>query len=116
MVGENRVMMSMKELRRLHVIRRAMKKTLTQRQVGALLGLTDRQVRRLIERVRQEGDRGLVHRGRDQPSNRRIAARLKVRVLRLYEQHLGILGRRWRRSSWPSGRASRSVRRRLRLW
>ena len=36
-------MMSVKELRRLHVIRQAMEKKLTQRQAGALLGLTDRQ-------------------------------------------------------------------------
>ena len=58
MVGEDKVMMSGKELRRAHVIRHAMEKTLTQVEAGALVGLTARHVRRLIQRVRQEGDRG----------------------------------------------------------
>jgi len=92
MVGEDKVMMSGKELRRVHVIRQAMEKTLTQVKAGALVGLTARQVRRLIQRVRQEGDRGLVHRGRGKPSNRRIAAPLKAKVLKVYEQRYGDFG------------------------
>ena len=64
MVGEDTLIMSVKELRRLQVIHHTMEKTLTQAQGGALLGLTDRQVRRLIQRVRTEGDAGLAHRGR----------------------------------------------------
>jgi hypothetical protein len=92
MVGEDTVLMSMKELRRLHIIRRAMEKKLTQRQAGALLGLTARQIRRLIERVRQEGDRGLVHRGRGKPSNRRFTAGFKAKVLRLYAQQYADFG------------------------
>lgn len=92
MVGEDTVLMSMKELRRLHIIRRAMEKKLTQRQAGALLGLTARQIRRLIERVRQEGDRGLVHRGRGKPSNRRLTAGFKAKVLRLYAQQYADFG------------------------
>ena len=69
MVGEDRVMMSVKELRRVHVIRHAMEQQMTQVKAGALVGLTTRQVRRLIERVEQEGDKGLAHRGRGKPSN-----------------------------------------------
>jgi len=92
MVGEERVIMSVKELRRAHVIRHALERTLTQEQAGALVGLTARHVRRLIQRVRQEGDRGLVHRGRGKPSNRRIAASLKATVLKLYAQQYGDFG------------------------
>lgn len=55
MIGEDRVTMSGKELRRVHVIRQVMDKQLTQVKTGALLGLTTRQVRRLIKRVRAEG-------------------------------------------------------------
>lgn len=58
MVGEDRVLMSVKELRRLPVIQQALEKKLTQKQAGELLGLTVRQVRRLIQRVRHEGARG----------------------------------------------------------
>ncbi len=55
MVREDKVTMSAKELRRVHVIRQAMEKTITQVKAGRLLGLTARQVRRLIQRVEQEG-------------------------------------------------------------
>jgi Helix-turn-helix domain len=92
MVGEDRVMMSSKELRRVHVIRHAMAKRTTQVKAGALLGLTTRQVRRLMQRVEQEGDQGLAHRGRGRPSNRRIAESVKAKVLRLYERRYGDFG------------------------
>ncbi len=92
MVGEDRVVMSGKELRRLHVIRQAMDKKLRQREAGALLGLTVRQVRRLIKRVRAEGEAGLAHRGRGRPSNQRLPEKVKARVRRLYDRHYGDFG------------------------
>lgn len=84
--------MSVKELRRVHVIRQAMEKKLTQGKAGALVGLTARHVRRLIQRVRVEGDAGLAHRGRGQPSNRRISEKVKAKVLTLYAQRYGDFG------------------------
>lgn len=92
MVGEGKVMMSGKELRRVHVIRRVMDKQITQVKAGALLGLTTRHVRRLIQRVEQEGDKGLAHRGRGKPSNRQIREKVKAKVLALYEQRYGDFG------------------------
>lgn len=83
MVGEDTVRMSVQELKRVHVIRQAMVKALRQREAGEVLGLTTRQVRRLIQRGRAEGDAGLVHRSRGQPSNRRHLPGLKARVLQL---------------------------------
>ena len=92
MVGEDRVIMSVKELRRVPVIRQAMERKITQRKAGQLVGLTTRQVRRLIKRVEQEGDHGLAHRGRGQPSNRRMSEPVKAKVLRLYAQRYGDFG------------------------
>jgi len=86
MVGEDRVIMRVKELRRVSVIRQTMEKKLTQVKAGTLLGLTPRHIRRLIERVEQEGDQGLAHRGRGTPSNRRIPDTVKAMMLTLYEQ------------------------------
>ena len=85
MVGEDRVIMSVKARRRVHVLRQTREQKLTQVQAGTLLGLTTRHIRRLIERVEQAGDQGLAHRGRGTPSNRRIAAWVKATVLKLYE-------------------------------
>ena len=92
MVGEDTVTMSGKELRRVHVIRQVMDKRITQAKAGTVWGLTDRQIRRLIRRVEQEGDRGLVHRGRGQPSHRRIPETRKAKVLKLYEERYGDFG------------------------
>lgn len=92
MVGEDRVIMSVKELRRVHVIRQTMKRKLTQVEAGMLLGLTTRHIRRLIERVEQVGDQGLAHRGRGTPSNRRIPDKVKTTVLTLYEKRYGDFG------------------------
>lgn len=92
MVGEDRVLMSGKELRRVHVIRQALEKQITQEKAGELLRLTERQIRRLMRRVEQEGDQGLVHRGRGKPSNRRIPEQRKAQVLKLYEKRYGDFG------------------------
>jgi transposase len=87
MVREEMVRMSVQELKRVHVIRQAMGKAIRQQEAGEVLGLPSRQVRRLIQRVRTEGEAGLVHRSRGTPSNRRYRPALKARVLRLYAKH-----------------------------
>jgi hypothetical protein len=92
MVGEDRVIMSVKALRRVQVIRQTLEKKLAQVQAGTVLGLTTRHIRRLIERVEQAGDQGLAHRGRGKPSNRRIPDTVKAMVLKLYEQRYGDFG------------------------
>ena len=92
MVREDRVIMRVKELRRVSVIRHTMEKKLTQVKAGTLLGLTTRHIRRLIKRVEEEGDQGLAHRGRGKPSNRRIPETIKAKTLRLYAQRYGDFG------------------------
>jgi len=84
--------MSGKELRRVRVIRQVLDRKLTQVKAATVLGLSPRQVRRLVTRVRQEGDGGLVYRGRGQPSNRRIPEGHKTKILRLYETRYGDFG------------------------
>jgi transposase len=92
MVGEDRVIMRVKEHRRVHGIRPTRKQKLTQVQAATVLGLTPRYIRRLIERVEQAGDQGLVHQGRGRPSNRRIPDKVKTTVLTLYEKRYGDFG------------------------
>ncbi len=67
-------------LRELHAVVRG---ELRSGQVAQRLGLSSRQVRRLAKRVRSEGDRGVIHRLRGRPSNRRLDAKLRERALRL---------------------------------
>jgi len=44
------------------------------------LGVTDRWVRKLLLRVKREGDGGIVHRLRGQASNRRLAQSVRAKV------------------------------------
>ena len=92
MVREDRVIMRVKELRRVSVIRQTREQKLTPVKAGTLLGLTPRHIRRLIERVAQAGDQGLAHRGRGKPSNRQIPEQVKTKALKLYEKQYGDFG------------------------
>jgi len=92
MVGEDRIVMSGSELRRVHVIRQVLAKQLTQHEAGETLGLTTRHIRRLRDRLRTEGDDGLAHQGRGQPSNRRKPVAFRRQVLALYVRHYGDFG------------------------
>lgn len=95
MVREDRVTMRAKELRWIHVLRQVRDKRITQGEAGRMLGLTDRQIRRRLQRVEHAGEQGLVHRGRGKPSNRRIAASIKGQVLTLYDTQYGDFGPTW---------------------
>lgn len=92
MVREDKALMSVKELRRLHVIHQVIEKKMTQVIASGLLGLTDRQIRRIVKRVREMGDGGLAHQSRGKPSHRRIDERIKVQVIGLYEKQYGDFG------------------------
>jgi len=48
---------------------------------GRLVGLSERQVRRILVRCRAEGDAGLVHWARGRPSNRRLSEVVRRRVM-----------------------------------
>lgn len=64
--------MSRRDRDRLKVLWEVEKGHLTQVEGAAQLGVSDRQVRRMLDRIREEGDRGVLHRSRGRPSNRRL--------------------------------------------
>ena len=78
-----RIALSQRERERLKVLHQVEQRQLTQREAAERVQLSDRQVRRLLVRVRQEGDRGVVHRLRGRPSNRKIPARVTRRALQV---------------------------------
>jgi helix-turn-helix protein len=82
----DRVAMSQRERDRLRILQDVEDGRCSQAKAAQLLKLTVRQVRRLQERWRQQGDAALVHRLRGQPSNRRHAAALKKKTLHLYRR------------------------------
>ena len=72
MIRIPKVTMSMRELDRLKCIQGLIDGQLKQTAVAVRLGLTTRQVRRLVRRYEQQGPIGLISRLRDRPSNRRL--------------------------------------------
>jgi hypothetical protein len=72
MIRIPKVTMTMRELDRLKCIQGLIDGHLKQHAVAARLGLTTRQVRRLVRRYEQQGPVGLISTLRDRPSNRRL--------------------------------------------
>lgn len=79
--------MSRKERDRLKVLAALAEGRLRQRQAAGLLGLSVRQVRRVLRRYEAEGDAGLVHRARGRPSNRRLPQALRRRAVARVRRH-----------------------------
>ena len=86
MAREDMIMASQEELKRLHVIRKVLERAIKQVRAAEILCLSSRQIRRLVERVRREGDRGIVHKSRGKPSNRRMDDQVRVRAIKLYQE------------------------------
>ena len=58
----------------------------TLKSAALRLGVTYRQLRRIWRRFRDEGDPGLIHRGRGRPSNRSKSVSLRQRAIRRYRE------------------------------
>jgi transposase len=74
------------ELKRLHVIQKVLEGIIKQVEAAEILSLSGRQIRRVVKRIRSEGSRGIIHRSRGKPSNRRISHKIKERVINLYRR------------------------------
>jgi transposase len=87
-----RIELSQPERDRLKVLHEVEQGHCRQVEAAERLRLSDRQVRRLLVRVRAEGDRGLIHRLRGRPSNRKIPEKLQQRVLARVRQRYADFG------------------------
>ncbi|MBU1153252.1 helix-turn-helix domain-containing protein, partial [bacterium] len=83
---EKDIVMRVKEVKRLRVIEEATSKQMTQRKAASILGLSERQVRRMVKKVAREGPIGIIHCSRNKPSNRKIPEQLKEKVVSLYQK------------------------------
>ena len=69
----DQLLMTQKERDRLVALKKAKKKLITQKEAAGEIGVSERQVRRMLRALKQRGDRAVVHAGRGRPSNRKIA-------------------------------------------
>ena len=81
------IAMSHKELDRVGVIRKVLDRELKQGAAAQQLGLSVRQVKRLVRAMRQEGPAGLASKRRGRPGNNRIAETVKAEFMSLVRRH-----------------------------
>ena len=83
MTGKDMIAMSQEDLRRLAVIHKAIDKRVTQVEAAGILDLSDRQIRRIMARVQEDGDKGIIHQSRGQPSHNAKDLKIKKRAINL---------------------------------
>lgn len=86
--------MSHSELTRLEILQRIEDRRLSQAQAATMLGLTDRQMRRLVQRYRERGPEGLVSKKRGMRGNHRRPEAFRDHILAIIRERYV--------SGWPS--------------
>lgn len=80
---DKKVTLTTKELKRIHLIHEVQAGRITAKGAAEMLGLSVRQVRRLIKRQREGGDAALAHGNRGRASPRRLQADIRERIVAL---------------------------------
>ena len=86
-MAERTYVMSKKELDRLEAVQHVVSKRLTQSKAGHDLGISARQVRRLVRRYRHEGKSGLISRRRGKPGHNRLPRDTREEAVSLVREH-----------------------------
>jgi hypothetical protein len=80
---EGQLLMTQADRDRLVALKKVKKKLITQPEAAAELGLSIRQVQRLVEALKERGDQAVVHQLRGKPSNRRIADKIEKEAVKI---------------------------------
>ncbi len=75
--------MTQAERDRLVALKKAKKKLITQKQAAEEIGVTERQVRRLLLKLGRRGDQAVIHELRGRASNRKLPAEMEQRAITL---------------------------------
>ncbi len=81
------ISMSLKETERINVMENLKAKKIKQKDAAKQLGISVRQVRRVLKRFKQEGISGLIHQNRGKKSHRLINQAEKDRAISLIKQY-----------------------------
>jgi len=80
---EGQLLMTQADRDRLVALKKAKKKLITQREAAAELGLSVRQVKRLLYALKKQGDKAVVHGLRGKPSNRKIEEKIERQAVQI---------------------------------
>jgi transposase len=81
-----RIGMSQEERDWLDWLKRARDEKMTQREAAERMGVSERWVRKLLQRMKREGDRVVVHGLRGRASNRKIAPKVQAQAIQILKQ------------------------------
>lgn len=81
-----RIAMSQKERDYLDWLKRVQAGTITQMEAAGKMGVSDRWVRTLVQRMSEQGDAVVVHGLRGRPSNRKLSAEIRRQALTILKQ------------------------------
>jgi hypothetical protein len=87
-----RIALSQRERDRLRVLHEVNQVHLTQVAAARRLRISDRQVRRLLLRIGEQGDCAMIHGLRGRPSNRKLAAQFERKILARVRQRYADFG------------------------
>ena len=82
------VSMSDKELKRLSVLQEICDQRITQSQATQLLHISERQIRRLLQKYKAQGPVAWAHAGRGQISNSKLPEELRLKCLNIVSDQL----------------------------
>ena len=85
MAGEDIIMMRIKEFSRVTIIYSVIYNKITQLETGNILGLSSRQIRKIVKEVRAKGNIAMMHNSRGCLSNRAIPKEQRGKILSLYQ-------------------------------
>lgn len=78
--------MTQSERDRLDALKKAKQKLITQRQVAEEIGMTERQVRRLLRKLKAKGDKAVIHALRGKPLNRKLDEATEKKAMEILSQ------------------------------
>jgi transposase len=84
----DQLLMTQQERDRLVALKKAKKKLITQKQAASEIGVSERQIRRMLRNLKERGDRAVVHATRGRKSNRKLAAEVKQKVIEILSQEV----------------------------
>ena len=91
---EGVLVLTRKDRDRLKVLHEVRKGHITQRQGAEQLKITDRWIREMVARIREQGDKPVIHGLRGQPSARKMDAKVESERCIWSSRSIRILGRR----------------------
>ena len=80
--------MTQRQRDRLVVLKKAQKRLISQKQAAEEAEVSDRQIRRLLDKLKQSGDQAVIHGLQGRPSNRKLSEEIGEQAIRILSQEV----------------------------